>query len=85
MYPLDESKVTPYGAEPPTTGILVITLSVAPLITETLVDPKFVTYRSPLDESKVIPAGSEPTGMLVITLSVAPLITETLFDPEFVT
>jgi hypothetical protein len=35
-------------------------------ITDTVFDPGFATYMSPLDASKVIPSGFKPTGTVAI-------------------
>ena len=73
-----------FGFQSSQESILSYFLVVA-LITETLLEPEFVTYKYPLFESKDIPLGSIPTDIVFTIVFVEPLITETLLETEFVT
>ncbi len=63
--------------------MLFTTLFVVPLITDTSLEPQFVTYTYPLLESTDIPNGLIPTVVFSITSLVVPLITDTLQEAPF--
>ncbi|MBA7558229.1 hypothetical protein ES705_51024 [subsurface metagenome] len=60
------------------TVIVVITVSVEPSITDTLLLPLFATYILLLLGLTATPIGSVPTVIVVITVSVEPSITDTV-------
>ena len=69
----------PTGIDP--TEIVAITAFVAPLITDTVLLPRFATYTVFVAGLTAIPRGVPPTVMSAVTVFVAPLITETVPAP----
>ena len=69
----------PCGANP--TEIVVVTVFVAVLMTDTVLELKFVTYMYFPSGVATKRNGYKPTGTVATTLLVAALITETAFEP----
>jgi len=71
--------VTPPGPE--LTAMVAVTVFVEVLITETVLELKFVTYTLLPSGLTAMPGGSEPTAIVDITVLFVVLITDTV--PEF--
>ena len=70
---------------PPASEIVLVTVSVAVLITETWLESGSATYKVPPLAERASPHGSWPTGIVPVTLAVAASMTSTTLSAVLVT